>query len=725
MRLLFAILSPVFFLLCVVAIQSEETRPWNRFQQEFAQMLAERARAKLQEAQEKNDSQQAARWQRALDEASDWRPEVKQIYVEDAKIADRCVTCHLGIDNPLFADASQPFRSHPGEHLQTHEVNRFGCTPCHDGQGVATATKAAHGYEENWLRPMLPTRLSQASCGRCHEVVHGLKGAETAVRGADLFLTRGCYGCHDVKGMRYLPKFAPPLNNLATKLVDPQRWVAAWTKNPTALSKETLMPNFHLSDDEAADIAAFLLSVGDRKPLPETQLARASAEEGKKLFTERGCRGCHAVEPDERSVAPGVPHLGEIGSKATTAWLDRWIANPKELFPDAAMPKVELSDAERQAIVAYLLTLKRAQPLPVPPSGGNAEKGEQLVKNYECYGCHAIPGFEQARPSVPDLTEFARKPIDEIDFGNVRDIPRTKWEWLRRKLKEPRAFETEKIKLKMPTMPLGDDEIDALITFVLALDKPPLPSRYTVSVTPPMATLREASWMMARLHCNGCHPVDGQEPRIGRFFERKSRVAPTLDGVGARLQGQYLYQFLLEPKQVRPWLTMRMPVFGFSQEQARTLTEGLAAKANVTNPYTYVAKADSNPASYERGFLRFRHYKCVQCHPSSLEQGLPADIDPDDLSINLMLAKERLRPEWLAEFLARPKQIAGVQTRMPTVFYTVDGVPKVERPEDDIRDIVTYLMGMKEAPEVTLQAFEQKEKAEREKEQIDWTTYQY
>jgi mono/diheme cytochrome c family protein len=572
---------------------------------------------------------------------------------------------------------------------------------------------------------MLPAGLVQTSCGKCHEVVHGLKGAEVAARGADLFMARGCYGCHDVKGMRYLPKFSPPLNDLKAKLVEPQRWVAAWVKDPAALRKETLMPDFHLSEDEVANIAAFLLSLGEGKPFPEPQLAGASAEEGKKLFTDRGCRGCHAVEPDERSVSPGVPHLGDIGSKVKAAWLDRWIANPKELYPDAAMPKIELTEGERHAIVAYLLTLKRAEPLPPPPGGGNPEKGKELVKNYECYGCHAIPGFEQARPSVPDLGEFARKPIDELDFGNVRDLPRTKWDWLRRKLKEPRAYETEKIKLKMPTMRLADDEIDALITFVLALDKPALPTRYAVAASPPLASLREASWMIVRHHCNGCHPIEGQEPRIARFFERTSRVAPTLDGVGARLQGQYLYQFLLEPKQVRPWLTMRMPTFGFNQEQARWLTEGLAAKAQVTNPYTYVAKSNIDPGHYDRGFLRFRHYKCIQCHPSSLEQGLPADIDPDDLSINLMLAKERLRPEWLAEFLARPKQIAGVQTRMPTVFYTVDGVPKVERPEDDIRDIVTYLMGMKEAPEVTLKAFEEKEKAEREKEQVDWTTYQY
>ncbi len=71
-----------------------------------------------------------------------------------------------------------------------------------------------------------------------------------------------------------------------------------------------------------------------------------------------------------------------------------------------------------------------------------------------------------------------------------------------------------------------------------------------------------------------------------------------------------------------------------------------------------------------------------------------------------------------------PKQIAGAQTRMPTVFYTVEGSPKVERPQEDIDDITTYLMAMVEPPEVTLKAAEESKKAEEEK-QVDWSNVQY
>ena len=56
---------------------------------------------------------------------------------------DRCQTCHLGIDNLDYADAPQPFRTHPDLDLYVapeskHPRDSFGCTSCHEGRGRAT-----------------------------------------------------------------------------------------------------------------------------------------------------------------------------------------------------------------------------------------------------------------------------------------------------------------------------------------------------------------------------------------------------------------------------------------------------------------------------------------------------------------------------------------------------------------------------------------------------------
>ncbi len=727
MRLLLAILSPVLLLLFVVAIRSEEMREWMRYQEEFKELYIKRATVELQEAQSRGDAKEEGRWQRVIEEVSGLQPEIAQVYLEDLEVADRCVTCHRGVDSGLFRDAPEPFRTHPGDMLKHHDVSLFACTPCHQGQGVATTAEAAHRGEENWLKPMLPGAYVQSSCARCHEVTHGVKGAETVSRGANLFLEQGCYGCHDVKGVSYLPKFGSPLTPIKSKLADAERWLYTWVKDPPGMKPDTAMPNFKLEDDKAGKITAFLLTLPEGERYSPVALEGASAEEGENLFTERGCRGCHAVKADEHSGSRRIPHLAGVGSKVTREWLDSWIAKPKDYNPDTAMPKVELTDDERRAVVAYLLTLEREEPLPAPPDLGqfDAEEGKKLAKRYECFGCHVIEGFEEVRPAVPDLGEFARRPVDELDFGTTTDVPLTKWDWLQRKLREPRAYERENVELWMPVSAMTDEEEQAVITYQLGFEMPALPARYSVSASAEQRALANVSWMVARLGCPSCHPFNKEQPRVADFFERKTMTPPTLDGVGARLQGQYMYEFLLEPKALRPWLKMRMPTFDFSEEQARALVQGFAAAATVTNPYTYVAKATIPQDRFQRGIRRFRHYKCVQCHPTSIDQGLPEDVDPDDLSINLMLTKTRLRPEWIKDFMERPKEIAGIDTRMPTVFYTVDGVPKVERPRDDIEDITIYLMGMVEPPEVTLKAEEEAIKAEEEETQIDWSQVEY
>jgi cytochrome c2 len=791
MRLALGILSPIFLALWVLAIYSEETQPWMRYQDQFNRLYVEQAKKKLDEATARTDEKEVGRWQRLIEEFSAAKPEIQQVYLNDIKVADRCTTCHRGVTNSLFADAPEPFKTHPGKTLNHHDFNVFGCTPCHQGQGEATTVSAAHGKEESWLKPLLPTVYIESTCANCHEVTHGVEGAEVITRGGDLFMENGCYGCHDAKDYSYRPRFSPPLNGIKSKLRDVQRFTYNWVKEPKKVSPDTAMPNFRLKDEDLGYVVAFLLTLPEGEKLEPVSLDNTEVEDGKRLFQERGCRGCHAIKTDEHSVTARVPHLAGIGSKVTKEWLAAWIKDPKKLNPDTAMPTIQLIPAKaaqakvlpaadaaadpnapaagndaaadqpdqpktplspplargeekggrsaaadpkleeqaRRNLVAYLVSAEREQELPSAPDlkSFDPQKGKELVKKYECFGCHSIKGFEEARPAVPDVTEFARRPVTELDFGNTteQEVPRTKWDWVRRKLSDPRLYEKKDVQLFMPGYDLTDDQTHALVAYSVSMQKPNLPSRYMVRRSDATQALRDMSWIALRLNCRGCHRLKPREdPYIAKFLERKTLAGPNLQDVGARLQGQYLYEFLQEPKRVRPWLLMQMPTFNLSEEVTRLLVAGFAADQHVVNPHTYVAKAAVQDEHFARGVRRFRHFKCMQCHPTSIDQGLPKDVDPDDLSINLMLTKERCRPEWLRDFMARPKQIAGNDTRMPTVFYTVDGVPKVEKPDKDINDITVYMMGMVEPPELTVAAEEAAIAAETQVEQeTDWTKY--
>jgi hypothetical protein len=74
---------------------------------------------------------------------------LQQVYVKELDKADRCVTCHQGVEWKGLENAPEPFRTHPKEILEKHPISKFACTSCHGGQGYATEMQAAHGLVEH------------------------------------------------------------------------------------------------------------------------------------------------------------------------------------------------------------------------------------------------------------------------------------------------------------------------------------------------------------------------------------------------------------------------------------------------------------------------------------------------------------------------------------------------------------------------------------------------
>ena len=150
--------------------------------------------------------------------AAEWDPKIVQINVADANIVDRCESCHMNAREPLRISGGQwwkgekspdeyarAFASHPEpELLQTHDPDKFGCSPCHQGNGRATTSvEKAHGNYEHWLWPLFPKQNAEAGCQTCHaadmHLAVGDVGAHIS-NGKFLFRQRGCMGCHRYEG---------------------------------------------------------------------------------------------------------------------------------------------------------------------------------------------------------------------------------------------------------------------------------------------------------------------------------------------------------------------------------------------------------------------------------------------------------------------------------------------------------------------------------------------
>jgi cytochrome c oxidase subunit II len=92
----------------------------------------------------------------------------------------------------------------------------------------------------------------------------------------------------------------------------------------------------------------------------------AQAIAGKRVFETTSCINCHAVSgtPANGRFGPDLAHLmsrSTIASGAaqnTTANLRLWVQNPDAIKPGSLMPAMQLSDADLDALVAYLETLR-------------------------------------------------------------------------------------------------------------------------------------------------------------------------------------------------------------------------------------------------------------------------------------------------------------------------------------------------------------------------------
>lgn len=463
-------------------------------------------------------------------------------------------------------------------------------------------------------------------------------------------------------------RIGPPLTGLRAKIAD-ATWLVAWLLKPSRLRHRPFMRNFRVNVEEAQAMAGYLYA-GPPPVASHVQWRGGDARKGETLFVTRGCRGCHAIGPTETSAVPLAANLAGIGVKVRGDWLFNWLKSPRSYDPDTAMPAVVLNDDDLRHLVAFLLSHREGAAVvaaaPRFRPGVAPDVARDAIRRFDCPKCHLISGFQV----IAAPTRWAAEPKGCANCheqnGSSSPPPAT----------------------------------------------PPKPVESTA------AALENGRRLVTYYGCRGCHRIEGDGGVIAQHLERKTLAPPTLEGEGARVQTSWLINFLEHPTNLRPWLQIRMPDYGLSRNQTVALANYFAALAQIPMMDEPLVVAPAATAAL--GLRRFTHFKCLQCHPVTPDAQLPHGVDPEDVSINLALAKSRLRPAWIRDFLARPKMVVGPQTRMPAVFYTVDGLPKVDDPERDIATITAYLL------QATSPSAEAAGKSgDGPQQEIDWTTHPY
>ncbi len=355
----------------VYAYYLDFTPEWKGYQRTYFKMASEAAAkagaAEKDPAKAKILTEQAVSLGRA-------GMEIKQILPKGLDRADRCITCHVGMDeyaNPTMVNdfKENPYKSHPKLDLlvKNHPFTKFGCTVCHEGQGLALTTKDGHGRIHNWERPILEGKLVQGSCIRCHAGFATLKGAEFAAKGAKLFQQHGCQGCHAIRGVGGI--ISVDLGNIADKPLE--------------------------------RIAGFNFSrvMRDGKPLHHED-----------WNIQNWIRGHLTNDPIE--VTPNDPH-----KKFNT-----------EPIAPSGMPdfREELGKEGAEAITAYLMSMTdehvpnnfyvHASPPPEPKFADSLSRGKHIFEKYGCAGCHGLNGA-QGRRNYNAMGPGQQDPDKDMDKG--------------------------------------------------------------------------------------------------------------------------------------------------------------------------------------------------------------------------------------------------------------------------------------------------------------------
>jgi mono/diheme cytochrome c family protein len=87
----------------------------------------------------------------------------------------------------------------------------------------------------------------------------------------------------------------------------------------------------------------------------DAQGREALVAQGRQLYADKGCYGCHTVGA---AGTPIGPDLRGAGSRYGESTLARWLRDPAAQEPTRHMPKLDLTQDEAGALAAYLASLR-------------------------------------------------------------------------------------------------------------------------------------------------------------------------------------------------------------------------------------------------------------------------------------------------------------------------------------------------------------------------------
>ena len=232
--------------------------------------------------------------------------------------------------------------------------------------------------------------------------------------------------------------------------------------------------------------------------------------------------------------------------------------------------------------------------------------------------------------------------------------------------------------LRMPNLHLNKEQIQSLTTFLMGSEETSLPDSYQYKPGDSRADIQRGWWIVKKYNCMGCHLfIPGQKTilmGLPQYRETPEQLPPKLLTEGARVDPEWLRRFLSNPSLsdtdtnrngVRPYLKVRMPTFSFSDNELRKLVRFFQALSQQPLPYIpeQVPVLTAKENDMARSLFSSTAAPCLKCHAT----GDPGH-DKIATAPNFLLAKERLKPDWVERWITDPQAVSP-GTSMPSGLF--------------------------------------------------------
>lgn len=246
--------------------------------------------------------------------------------------------------------------------------------------------------------------------------------------GRETFIKRGCASCHHLAGIPDTGRLGPSLAGVADR--DPEQltygapgvrrtienYLFLKLEKPDALVQPSLMPTFHFTPIEAAEIALALTGlrktelpasyVITHEPPPPYTPAGPFGE----LATRYRCLSCHSVRGSGGTLST-VP-FDRIGSQLQRDYIATYLMNPGavRVSVEARMPVFHMLKDESQTIASYFDSVFRDADIDrydTQFTPAEERRGGELYTQFGCAGCHQLD--TKGGYVGPDLSSTGRR----------------------------------------------------------------------------------------------------------------------------------------------------------------------------------------------------------------------------------------------------------------------------------------------------------------------------